>query len=308
VSQHHDPVHPEPPHPELDVIADWQLGALDQTSADHVATHVAQCPPCQAAAAALTEVSTSLTGLPTLSAPPDVAARWDAALADLRSTAAEADPATEDTAEPAESSSATVVPLSSARSSNHWGGRALGVAASVAGLLLVAGVVYPLLHDNGSPGSPSAASTLTGGSSPTLPPTYSTGTEYRKTTLPVQINTALVAHSTGVEPMPTAEVTDLPSVTPTPTDVVGSSSMDPSSPTTGLLSAKDQEAVAKCVASLQLTTSPLFLDAATYMGRPAVVVVVPNVVDATKVDVFVMTRPCNDPNASLLYWLRTDRP
>jgi anti-sigma factor RsiW len=71
-------------HPDLDTLADLDAGALDPAAAEDVAAHVGGCARCVAAMAAFDGIRRDLRALPTPRVPPEVAARLDATLAELR--------------------------------------------------------------------------------------------------------------------------------------------------------------------------------------------------------------------------------
>lgn len=73
----------EPPHPDLDTIADLHAGALDDPEGARVRTHVDGCPRCAEILAALDRVRAELHALPAPALPPAVVARLDATLATL---------------------------------------------------------------------------------------------------------------------------------------------------------------------------------------------------------------------------------
>jgi Putative zinc-finger len=72
------------PHPDLDTVADLHAGVLEEAEAAQVRAHVEGCPQCRQTLAALDRVGTDLRALPAPELPPDVAARMDATIADLR--------------------------------------------------------------------------------------------------------------------------------------------------------------------------------------------------------------------------------
>lgn len=78
------PLPPPPQHPDLDTLADHDAGALDGSTAERVAAHVAGCPRCTASLAALAAVRGDLRALPSPPMPAAVTARLDSVLADLR--------------------------------------------------------------------------------------------------------------------------------------------------------------------------------------------------------------------------------
>jgi hypothetical protein len=305
VSQHHDPVHPEPPHLDAEVIADLQLGLLDGDSAAHAQAHLDECATCRGVGEALTQVSRTLADLPPVTVPDAVAARWAAALA------------AEPVLAPA-GGGATVVPMSPREptGSGKWGGRGLAVAATGAGILLVAALAYPMLT-GGSDNTPPAASGATSTERATIdqaaiPAATTSGTQYRTAALETQVATELSTYQT---PAVTASDTAIsPDVSPTVTvSSVGTpgtmSASGGTSAPSGPLLVVDRAAELACLSSVLLPgTVPLLVDVATYEGKPAVVIVVPADNDPSRMDIWVMARHCTASQSHLLYWTRTDRP
>jgi len=307
VSQHHDPVHPEASHLDTEVIADLQVGALDDESAAHAQAHLDDCPQCQEVAAALTAVTQTLAGLPRPEVPADVAARWTSALA------------AEPLLVPA-GGGATVVPMAQrdATTSSAWAGRGLAIAAAAAGLLLVAALAYPMLSGGGDTNGSQPLSAAGGSSTPTfeaaaMPTALTSGTAYRTASLDTQVATELTAYESpaqvSITPSPslpdpsggsTDSATTAETGSPTPTLTTGQP---------GPLLAVDRAALLSCLSGVVPAGSvPLLVDVATYQGQPAVIIVVPTDTDSSKMDVYVVARHCTATDVRLLYWLRTDRP
>ena len=301
MSQHHDPVHPEGSHLDTEVIADLQIDALDVESAAHAQAHLDGCPQCREVADALEQVGRSLSALPPVTVPDGVAARWAAALA----------------AEPVLVSSgggATVVPMGTGQParSGVWAGRGLAIAASGAGLLLVAALAYPMLtnNDSGSTGSGdptglAAPNTLgaTEGDVSAIPAATTSGTQYRTAALDAQVTTQLTAfqQSPTFASSATTEGASSPPPSPTEPSATGTKS--------GPLLLVDRAAELACLSHVLTGGSvPLLVDVATYQSQPAVVIVVPTDNDPNKMDVWVLARHCTQTDYRVLYWLRTDRP
>jgi hypothetical protein len=299
VSQHHDPVHPEGPHLDAEVIADLRADALDAESAQHARDHLDQCPHCQETSAALDQVDSLLADLPPITAPDDVVNRWLAALA------AEPVPA------PA-GGGATVVPLGAApsRRSSSFATRGLAIAASAAGLLLVAALAYPLLTGNGDSGGANTATGIEGpvSSSPVvIPAAVTSGTEYQAAALSSQVTTQLA----------NAETMDYVSATPSPLSTTFADESASPSPTSGAASGSDLRtpivgnptAELACISNVLVAGEvPILVDVASFAGKAAVVVVVPTDHDPTKMDIWVLARHCTATDYQVLYWSRTDRP
>jgi hypothetical protein len=318
MSQHHDPVHPDSDHLTAELIADLDEGLLDATSAAHAEHHLAGCASCREIRTALAGVTAGLADLPPVAMPDQVEQRLLAALA--------ANPAAEPVA------AATVVPLEAARErrASGWAGRGLGVAASVAAILLVGAIVVPSLMDTGGSdtsdsaagGSPEALQDTT-----TQPPVDYTAskslTKYTPQNLTKQVDQLVLASAVRTSSYDAATTTD-------PTD---SPSEDAASPTpdeqvdTGALSLTMRRAVAGAVATDPAAAQacleqyleaggvqPLaidigtFYDEATKEPRPAAVIVLPHGSDPNKVQVWVVDPDCSGPDAALLYFASVSLP
>lgn len=300
MSQHHDPVHPEGPHLDAEVIADLRAGALDDESARHARDHLDHCPQCQETAAALDTVDALLADLPPITAPDDVVDRWLAALA------AEPVPA------PA-AGGATVVPLGTAtgKRSSSFATRGLAIAASAAGLLLVAALAYPMLTGNDDSGGSNTATGIESrvASSPmVIPAAMTSGTQYQPAALNTQVNTQLAAAqsmeyvSATPSPMNTTFADD--SASPAPSTDGAASGNDLRAPIVG-----DPTAELACISNVLVAGQvPILVDVASFAGKAAVVVVVPTEHDSTKMDIWVLARHCTATDYHVLYWSRTDRP
>jgi hypothetical protein len=300
VSQHHDPVHPEGPHLDAEVIADLRADALDAESAQHARDHLEQCADCRQIAAALDDVDALLADLPDVTAPDDVVDRWLAALA------AEPVPA------PA-GGGATVVPLGATTSKrSSFATRGLAIAASGAGLLLVAALAYPMLtgNGNGSDGGANTAATVDGPveTSPVvIPAAMTSGTQYQPASINTQVSTQLAAVDTMdyVSATPSPMSTTLPdSASPEPTVD------DTASTAEGRVPLIDNpSAELACVSNVLVAGEvPILVDVASFAGKAAVVVAVPTTGDPTKMDIWVLARHCTATAYQVLYWSRTDRP
>jgi hypothetical protein len=78
------PVPPAPLHPDIDTLADFDAGVLDDATAERVAAHVRSCAVCTDALRAMAAVQNDLRALPTPPMPAAVAARLQDVLGDLR--------------------------------------------------------------------------------------------------------------------------------------------------------------------------------------------------------------------------------
>ena len=65
MSQHHDPVHPDSDHLTAEVLADLELGLLDDESRDHAELHLSHCAACTAIRGDLAALTDAMSGLPT---------------------------------------------------------------------------------------------------------------------------------------------------------------------------------------------------------------------------------------------------
>ena len=143
-------------HAALDTLADLHAGVLDGPAADRVREHLADCRQCAATLEALDAVQGQLRSLPTPAMPAAVAARLDAALADLR------------TERPVPAGGSTVADPEDelARARARRGRRlsqAIGAAAAAVVLLAAGGAIASIVRGGGtsetaSSGAGSAAS------------------------------------------------------------------------------------------------------------------------------------------------------
>ena len=225
-------------------------------------------------------VSAALRSLPDPVMPDDVAARLDTALRTAPPL-------------PTASGGATVLPLDAARDRQarrqKWSGRGLGVAAGVAALLVVSGVVVSQLS-NGSSGS--SADLAAGAETATTPlAVVSSDTNYTEQKLPQQINAVLTSATSEATPL---------SVEPSPTSTQGSND-----DTFKDLPQGSQQQLTQCVTGLTegSDTSPLMADYAHFQRKPALIVAVPGRVIVGTVEVFVVDPTCTGgPDVRLFYY------
>jgi hypothetical protein len=206
--------------------------------------------------------------------PDDVAARLDTA---LRS----APPL------PTASGGATVLPIDAARDKQlrrqAWSGRALGVAAGFAALLVVSGVVVSQLRS----GSGSGADLAAGAPQVQTLAVVSSDMNYTPEELPQQLNTVLASSATEL----------------------GSAAATPTSPP---VEVNVEDAPSRYTATLQQcvsglteggTTAPLMADYASFQRRPVLLVAVPDPLVVGKIDVFVVDRACTGgPDVRLFFY------
>ena len=130
-------------HADLDTLADLHAGVLDGPEADRVREHVADCRQCAATLEALDAVQGQLRSLPEPAMPAVVAARLDAALADLRTERPV--PAGGSTAADPEDE------LARARARRgHRLSRAIGAAAAAVVLLAAGGAIVSIVRGGGT--------------------------------------------------------------------------------------------------------------------------------------------------------------
>lgn len=225
-----------------------------------------------------------LAGLPEPTMPPEVAARIDAALA--------AEAATVDARGTLATAAATVTPITAGRGSGlgarlrgHW---LMSAAAVVAVLALGSAVVVGALNgrsatsSNASGGTAALASRAPGAAGAETTRLTASGRGYTKTNLGPEV-LALVAGTATSPVTPDSATSAL--VAPAKTLV------------------EDRPRLAACLAKVEEggpTTTPVAVDAGSFEGQAALVVVL--VGSSTSYDVFVVTPACSSADASLLYY------
>ena len=272
MTQHHDPVHPD----EGDPADNEAFEALTRDDDAYV--------------------TALLAGLPAVAMPADLAARLDAALADAALAPAAA---------------TTVVPISSARSARWRDPRILKVAAAVV-LVLGGGLAIKAISgSNNNSGSTTAAAA--GGAPRAEQLSANSAHAYSSDTLAADIR-ALVAGKLPkdlVAPDSTAGGTPTPAATPLPP------SASPGTAYSGKLDeplrqlTSSVNTLAPCIATLEAditAVTPFAIDAGTYDGRPALIVVLPNKEDAAYYDVFIVGAKCGQGNdADFIAYRRVPR-
>ena len=240
----------------------------------------------------LDRVTARLRDLPPVAMPDDVAARLDAAL-----RAAEPPQAATPTPGAGDgSTSATSLADARERSNRRLArsGRALGLAAGVAAVLVVSGVVMSSLTGNTARdgADPLAGAETADSAQTTMPPIQlvSSGTQYSTASLPNQVDTML---------------------TEAEHRALSTSSTDASN---ALLFARvnRESTLRACVDELTPgeEVAPLAVDLATFTDqvakrspvRDALIVVLPSSSDPSEVEVFVVGADCSGPELSLMYF------
>lgn len=269
MTQHHDPVHPD----EGDEADNEALSGEDDAY-----------------------VTALLAGLPAVAMPADVAARLDAALAE---------------AALAPVAAATVVPIASARTARWRDPRILKAAAAVVLVLGGGGLAVKMITSGGNEGSTTAAA---GGAPRAERLSANSAHAYTADSLAADVR-ALVAGT-----LPKASTTGQDSAAggtlqPHPTGSGAVSIPNPGytanldKPLQELTSTVDT--LAPCIAALEegiTAVTPYAIDAGTYDGRPALIVVLPNKEDAKSYDVFVVGARCGQGNdADFITYKRVPR-
>jgi hypothetical protein len=265
MTQHHDPAHP----------ADGDLG------------------PDQLSAADDAFISAVLAGLPPVTMPADVAARIDAALAEL--------PAAEAVAEP--SASPTVVPFA-ARSGPAPGWRnprVLQVAAVL--VLVVGGGIVGIKTFAGHASAPFSASTeaapAAGGAAEKTAITRS-NRAYTAATLVADVHSLVASGTLTTGSLqagaPGPEVPSRAQATRSTTPASGTSNTGSLDATLRVLTSSTAT-LAPCIATLEeglpSYVDPIAVDAGTYEGKPALIVVLPGADDPTAYfDVWIVGPAC----------------
>ncbi|MFL6287387.1 MAG: hypothetical protein ACJ73L_03255 [Actinomycetes bacterium] len=321
MSQHHDPVHPDAGHLTAETLADFDLGLLDAESAEHATTHLEHCATCAQLhddLAALTDALGGLADHPAEPMPDEVWNRVSDALA--------AEPVT--TLE----GSATVVPMDVGGRRKLWR-PGIGVAAAIAFIALVGGIVFPKLMDDSSTTASSSADG-TGTSEEARTPTTAdfqatrSGTQYKQEDLDQQVSQLVTARQKMFDSSAqsvlgsTADTaTSSPSASPSG-DAPATPTPPRQTPASGQLSSSAREllrtagpmatspaAAQACLASyLDVTgVAPLAVDIGLWQGKPAAVIVLP-LEDPTLAQVWVIDPACNTASGQdPLYYYATVR-
>jgi cell division septation protein DedD len=311
MSQHHDPVHPDSEHLTAEVLADLDLGLLDAASTSHARHHLTHCRPCAQLRDDLATVTATLAELPPVPMPDSVWERLSEAVA----------------AEPVVTpeGAATVVPLAGGRQRRSWR-PGIGLVAGAAGVALIGAIVVPILNDSGSSDLSGGDGSVASGDrapaeSASVPPVAyvasRTGTDYQPEALERQA-TSLVASRSAFTA--TATLPPEPSTGPSPEDTAAPPSGTPSASPSGTpLDSASADVVLKLTAGPAAAQAclesyldapgimPLAIDIGTWDGRPAAVIVLPDDVDPTVAEVWVIDPDCAGPEDPLLYFATISR-
>jgi len=305
MSQHHDPVHPDSDHLTAEMLADLDLGLLDDASAEHARHHLATCSLCTELHADLASLISSLNALqdhPTEPMPEGVWSELEQALA----------------SEPVRTpeGAATVVPLEATRK-RRFGRPGIGVVAGAAAVALAAAIVIPTVMSSdrddaglGARSGPidSSSGDLESAEGPVSAADFAathSGTTYDQDRLESQV-TQLVAARTadaaevdgnavsgsGVSASPSPTVSHSDGPTPSPTGPASTDS-NYTRPVGVAPLATDPAAAQACLADLDASNVvPLAIDIGVWQGRPAAVIVLP-LDDPTLAEVWVINPKCD---------------
>jgi len=295
MSQHHDPVHPDSDHLTAEVLADLELGLLDDESRVHAELHLAHCATCTALGHDLAALTEAMADLPHEPMPDAV---WDELTAVL---------AAEPVVTPA--GAATVVSLEAGKK-GRWSRPGIGVVAGAAGVALAGAIIVPWVlgsGDSADSGGPVAAEDSVTDVSMAAYAATRSGTKYEAEALDSQVTSLVAARATF---SPTAAATESdPSATPSP-----SASGDP---TEGMTRgsdnavapmATDPAAAQACLEGYldRGGVEPLAIDIGRWQGEPAAIIVLPGP-EPTLADVWVIDPDCSGPEDPLLYFATVAR-
>jgi hypothetical protein len=303
MSQHHDPVHPDSDHLTAEVLADLELGLLDDQSRDHALLHLAHCSTCTALSGDLAALTEAMADLPDEPMPDAV---WDQLATAL-------------TSEPVVTpvGAATVVPI-------ETGGKrrrrrpGVGVVAGAAGVALAGAIVVPYVlgggnsADSDGSGGPVASADRAGDVSTAAYAATQSGTKYDVEALDAQV-TSLVAARATFTPTPAPTQWDS-SASPSPSvsgelienDPAGESTKAPDGAVAPM--ATDPAAAQACLEGyLDLPgVEPLAIDIGRWQGQPAAIIVLPGP-EPTLADVWVIDPDCSGPEDPLFYFATVAR-
>ena len=268
MTQHHDPVHPDEGD-EGDQADDEAFEALTRDDDAYV--------------------TALLADLPVVAMPADVAARLDAALAE---------------AALAPVAATTVVPISSARSARWRDPRILKVAAAVVLVLGGGGLAIKVISSGGGSSSEGSTTAAAGGA-PRAAEKLSVNSAHAYTSDTLATDVRALVAGTLPKAVVGQDSAAGPTLEPHPTVSGTVSSPNPgygapvTKPLQELTSTVDT--LAPCIAALEAditAVTPFAIDAGTYDGRPALIVVLPNKEDAKYYDVFIVGAKCGQGNGA----------
>lgn len=302
MSQHHDPVHPDSDHLTPEVLADLELGLLDDESREHAELHLAHCATCTALRGDLAALTDAMSDLPDEPMPDAV---WEQLSAVL---------AAEPVVTPA--GAATVVPIEAARK-RRWGRPGIGVVAGAAGVALLGAIFVPSVlggGDSATTSNDSGGPVAGGDSAGEFPATAfaatQSGTKYQEEALSSQVTQLVAARKTFTPTPPTT--LDSQSGSPSPSATGEFSTGDPTDETTRGSAvapmATDPAAAQACLEGyLDVSgVEPLAIDIGLWEGEPAAIIVLPGS-EPNLAEVWVIDPDCSGPGDPLYFWTTVAR-
>lgn len=303
MSQHHDPVHPDSDHLTPEVLADLELGLLDDESRDHAELHLAHCATCTALRGDLAALTEAMSELPDEPMPDAVWEQLSAALA----------------AEPVltPAGAATVVPIEAARK-RRWGRPGIGVVAGAAGVALLGAIFVPSVLGGGdsattlgNPGGPVAGADSASELPTSAYAATQSGTKYQEEALGSQVTQLVAARATFTPTPPTT--LDSQSGSPSPSTTGEFSNGDPTDGTTKGSAvapmATDPAAAQACLEGYipdVVGVEPLAIDIGLWEGEPAAIIVLPGS-EPNLAEVWVIDPDCSGPGDPLYFFTTVAR-
>jgi hypothetical protein len=311
------------PHPELETLAELaddigafgpgeELPASDRPG-DAVRAHLATCAQCRADLAALRDMQAQLRALPPIAMPAAVSARLDAAVRDAAAAGRVAP--------------VSVLPTRAARERRAFRLSGSAVAAGVA-IIVVGGLVFAIVK--GTTGSNSKRSSTAAGASASSAATLqlATGTSYDAPDFRRQAAALILGHApeaaagqtqlgavangapdntfaAAPQASSAAAAASAPAAAPSAaaptasalssTSSTGAAAQPPApAPTAPTGPLADPSALQACVTLLaQRAVTPVVVDYATFNGKPATIIVLPDASNTKQYDVFVVDDDTN---------------
>jgi len=321
-------------HLTADTVADHLEGLLGPGEAAEAARHLASCPECEALREDLGRLRATLASEAAPPMPASVAARIDLALAEAAETAAAArlsaggrsPSGREQSAERLERPGAGE--STGGRRASHLPRRrrwlpALGGALATIAIVLGTLAVLPRLngsHDDGAETatagrgatSPSAAS---GAEAQGLSPGPASGSDsaagadgvvrsgrvYTAYTLSAGVRELLAEQDAARAPASGSQDQYAAGSAPSSTPLLGLNDR--------LAQLSSQPTLAACIQSLvKRDTAPIVVDLATYGGKPAAIIVLPDPADSTNADVYVVAPDCGRQGSTPIATTTVRRP
>jgi hypothetical protein len=215
----------------------------------------------------------------------------------------------------------TVVPLDPERTRRRsWAGPSLGIAASVAGVLLVGGLLYPALtsgdDDAGTMDAAgdfeSSRSASTDDARLSLFDASSSGTKYEADRLSAQVGALVQEREREVSgATPTGSPESAATTTPT-TNSYGTANGDQidAAKLARAPMATDPAAAQACLAQYLGAPDvvPLAIDIGWFQGKLAAIIVLPSSINPDKAEVWIVDPGCAGPDSVVLYFANIPLP